>query len=92
MYVTDFVRVCVCVCVLQEVVLHRSSSDEKLGLTLCYGSLEDEITDIFISEVSPLFVCFVSLCLRHLFLPFSFVSLFEASLLHADITLMVDWA
>nr|KAG5704604.1 hypothetical protein BaRGS_031868 [Batillaria attramentaria] len=33
-----------------EVVLHRSSSDEKLGLTLCYGSLEDEVTDIFISE------------------------------------------
>ena len=52
-------------CVLQEVVLHRSSSDEKLGLTLCYGSLEDEITDIFISEVSPCFCVF--LCL---FLPF----------------------
>lgn len=42
------------VCVLQEVVLHRSSSDEKLGLTLCYGSLEDEVTDIFISEVGAL--------------------------------------
>ncbi|KAK7493907.1 hypothetical protein BaRGS_00014789 [Batillaria attramentaria] len=41
------------VCVLQEVVLHRSSSDEKLGLTLCYGSLEDEVTDIFISERIP---------------------------------------
>ncbi|XP_076110264.1 E3 ubiquitin-protein ligase PDZRN3-like isoform X3 [Mytilus galloprovincialis] len=35
----------------EEVVLHRSSNSEKLGLTLCYGSLEDEVTDIFISEV-----------------------------------------
>lgn len=39
--------------VYEEVVLHRSSSDEKLGLTLCYGSLEDEVTDIFISEIDP---------------------------------------
>ncbi|KAJ8302049.1 hypothetical protein KUTeg_021036 [Tegillarca granosa] len=37
----------------EEVVLHRSSTNEKLGLTLCYGSLEDEMTDIFISEVDP---------------------------------------
>lgn len=35
-------------------VLHRSSNSEKLGLTLCYGSLEDEVTDIFISEVNIL--------------------------------------
>ncbi|XP_046353325.2 E3 ubiquitin-protein ligase PDZRN3-like isoform X2 [Haliotis rufescens] len=37
----------------EEVVLHRVSSEEKLGLTLCYGSLEDEVTDIFISEIDP---------------------------------------
>lgn len=37
---------------LQEVILHRSVEHQKLGLTLCYGSLEDETTDIFISEVS----------------------------------------
>ena len=35
-------------------VLHRSLNSEKLGLTLCYGSLEDEVTDIFISEVNIL--------------------------------------
>ncbi|ESO89887.1 hypothetical protein LOTGIDRAFT_234023, partial [Lottia gigantea] len=35
----------------EEIILTRTSSEEKLGLTLCYGSLEDEITDIFISEV-----------------------------------------
>ena len=45
------------ICMFQEVVLHRSSSDEKLGLTLCYGSLEDEVTDIFISEVSSALTC-----------------------------------
>lgn len=37
---------------LQEVILHRLVEHQKLGLTLCYGSLEDETTDIFISEVS----------------------------------------
>ena len=36
---------------LQEVILHRTATDQKLGLTLCYGSLEDGTTDIFISEV-----------------------------------------
>ena len=45
------VLIVLCLCVFQEVNLHRSSSDAKLGLTLCYGSLEDEVTDIFISEV-----------------------------------------
>uniref|UniRef100_K1QDW8 PDZ domain-containing RING finger protein 4 n=1 Tax=Magallana gigas TaxID=29159 RepID=K1QDW8_MAGGI len=35
----------------EEVILHRSVEHQKLGLTLCYGSLEDETTDIFISEV-----------------------------------------
>ncbi|KAL5013272.1 hypothetical protein ScPMuIL_007542 [Solemya velum] len=35
----------------EEVTLHRPSTHEKLGLTLCYGSLEDDMTDIFISEV-----------------------------------------
>ncbi|XP_025106860.1 E3 ubiquitin-protein ligase PDZRN3-B-like isoform X2 [Pomacea canaliculata] len=39
--------------VYEEVVLQRTTSNEKLGLTLCYGSLEDEVTDIFISEVDP---------------------------------------
>ncbi|CAL1534531.1 unnamed protein product [Lymnaea stagnalis] len=39
--------------VYEEVILRRTSSDEKLGLTLCYGSLEDELTEIFISEVDP---------------------------------------
>ncbi|GFR81154.1 hypothetical protein ElyMa_004062600 [Elysia marginata] len=33
-----------------EVVLRRTSTEEKLGLTLCYGSLDDDMTDIFISE------------------------------------------
>ena len=37
---------------LQEVVLQRPCDDEKLGLTLCYGAVEDGITDIFIGEVS----------------------------------------
>ncbi|XP_062620869.1 E3 ubiquitin-protein ligase PDZRN3-B-like isoform X2 [Saccostrea cucullata] len=37
----------------EEVILHRSADSQKLGLTLCYGSLEDETTDIFISEVEP---------------------------------------
>ncbi len=36
----------------QEVTLERASTEEKVGLTLCYGSAEDDITDIFISEVS----------------------------------------
>ena len=40
------------VCLLQEVTLPRKCLSEKVGLTLCYGSAEDDITDIFISEVS----------------------------------------
>ena len=36
---------------LQEVVLQRPCDDEKLGLTLCYGAVEDGVTDIFIGEV-----------------------------------------
>ncbi|GFO44484.1 actin [Plakobranchus ocellatus] len=39
--------------VYEEVALRRTSTDEKLGLTLCYGSLDDDMTDIFISEVDP---------------------------------------
>ncbi len=35
----------------QEVTLERTNTEEKVGLTLCYGSAEDDITDIFISEV-----------------------------------------
>lgn len=34
----------------EEVILHRNAN-EKLGLTLCYGSLDDDMTDIFIGEV-----------------------------------------
>ncbi|XP_064605230.1 E3 ubiquitin-protein ligase PDZRN3-like isoform X2 [Liolophura sinensis] len=37
----------------EEVTLQRTTSEEKLGLTLCYGSAEDEVTDIFISEIEP---------------------------------------
>ena len=33
--------------------LRRTSSEEKVGLTLCYGSADDDVTDIFISEVEP---------------------------------------
>ena len=37
---------------LQEVLLHRETSEEKVGLTLCYGAADEDFTDIFISEVS----------------------------------------
>ena len=37
--------------VFQEVTLHRQSIEEKVGLTLCYGAADDEVTDIFIGEV-----------------------------------------
>ncbi|XP_069100919.1 E3 ubiquitin-protein ligase PDZRN3-B-like isoform X2 [Argopecten irradians] len=42
----------------EEVILHRSSISEKLGLTLCYGSVEEGMTDIFISEVETESVAF----------------------------------
>ena len=43
----------ICFCIyLQEIVLQRPCEEEKLGLTLCYGAVEDGITDIFIGEVS----------------------------------------
>uniref|UniRef100_A0A914ZRR9 PDZ domain-containing protein n=1 Tax=Parascaris univalens TaxID=6257 RepID=A0A914ZRR9_PARUN len=35
----------------EEVVLKRSSSCHRLGLTLCYGATDDNDTDIFISEI-----------------------------------------
>jgi len=35
----------------QEVTLNRTGSDQKVGLTLCYGSACDEVTDIYIGEV-----------------------------------------
>ncbi|KRX56453.1 PDZ domain-containing protein 4 [Trichinella sp. T9] len=35
----------------KEVTLKRHSAKQKLGLTLCYGSVDDTQTDIFISEV-----------------------------------------
>ncbi|XP_013396377.1 E3 ubiquitin-protein ligase PDZRN3-like [Lingula anatina] len=37
----------------QEVLLHRSNSEEKIGLTLCYGSVDIEETDIYVSEIEP---------------------------------------
>ena len=40
---------------MQDVTLHRSTSNDKLGLTLCYENhdLEDEdLSDVYISEVS----------------------------------------
>ena len=41
-------------CVFQEVVLHRSSADVLLGLTLCYETDEvDGLTDIFIDDIHP---------------------------------------
>ncbi|KRX39086.1 hypothetical protein T05_13330 [Trichinella murrelli] len=36
----------------KEVTLKRHSAKQKLGLTLCYGSVDDTQTDIFISEFS----------------------------------------
>lgn len=35
----------------EEVVLKRSKSNRRLGLTLCYGGTDDSETDIFVSEV-----------------------------------------
>uniref|UniRef100_A0A0M3HX54 PDZ domain-containing protein n=1 Tax=Ascaris lumbricoides TaxID=6252 RepID=A0A0M3HX54_ASCLU len=35
----------------EEVILKRSSSCHRLGLTLCYGATDDNDTDIFISEI-----------------------------------------
>lgn len=40
-------------CVAQEVELCRANSQEKLGLTLCYRTDEEEDVAIFVSEVSP---------------------------------------
>ena len=38
----------------QEIVLCRSSADEKLGLTLCYETDNtDGFTDIFIDDIHP---------------------------------------
>ncbi|XP_023227429.1 E3 ubiquitin-protein ligase PDZRN3-like isoform X1 [Centruroides sculpturatus] len=37
----------------EEVILQRSGSTEKLGLTLCYGAPEELETDIFVSEIEP---------------------------------------
>uniref|UniRef100_A0A1I7YYN1 PDZ domain-containing protein n=1 Tax=Steinernema glaseri TaxID=37863 RepID=A0A1I7YYN1_9BILA len=38
---------------LQEVILQRSPSCARVGLTLCYGASDDCDTDIFISEIEP---------------------------------------
>ena len=38
----------------QEVLLQRSTKDERLGLTLCYETdAEDGLTDIFIDDIHP---------------------------------------
>lgn len=42
------------VCVLQEVELCRMNSQEKLGLTLCYRTDEDEDAAIFVGQVGTL--------------------------------------
>ena len=39
---------------MQEVLLQRSTKDERLGLTLCYETdAEDGLTDIFIDDIHP---------------------------------------
>ena len=39
---------------LQEVLLRRSTKEERLGLTLCYETdAEDGLTDIFIDDIHP---------------------------------------
>jgi len=49
---------CVCfVCLLQEVELCRMNSQEKLGLTLCYRTDDEEDTAIFVGQVSILLYC-----------------------------------
>lgn len=40
-------------CSLQEVELCRMSSQEKLGLTLCYRTDDEDDIAIYVSEVSP---------------------------------------
>lgn len=50
-----YLTVCVCVfvhvCVLQEVELCRMNSQEKLGLTLCYRTDDEEDMAIFVGQV-----------------------------------------
>lgn len=36
---------------MQEVRLKRTSKEEKIGLTLCYGSTDEDVTDIYVGEV-----------------------------------------
>ena len=39
---------------MQEILLCRSSGEERLGLTLCYETdAEDGLTDIFIDDIHP---------------------------------------
>lgn len=49
--VLNSVGVCVCVFVTQEVELCRQNSQEKLGLTLCYRTDDEEDTSIYVSQV-----------------------------------------
>ena len=38
----------------QEILLRRSSKDEKLGLTLCYETdADDGTTEVFIDDIHP---------------------------------------
>lgn len=46
-----FFFLCVCVFLQQEVELCRQNSQEKLGLTLCYRTDDDEDTGIYVSQV-----------------------------------------
>ncbi|XP_078596422.1 E3 ubiquitin-protein ligase PDZRN3-like [Branchiostoma floridae x Branchiostoma japonicum] len=40
----------------EEVTLCRTTSEDKLGLTLCYGTDEEEDLGIYVSEIDPLSV------------------------------------
>lgn len=42
-----------CFVLLQEVELCRQNSQEKLGLTLCYRTDDEEDTGIYVSQVRP---------------------------------------
>lgn len=46
-----FFFLCVCVFLQQEVELCRQNSQEKLGLTLCYRTDDEEDTGIYVSQV-----------------------------------------
>ena len=47
----------------QTVTLHRTGSNQKVGLTLCYGATYDGLTDVFISEVRGL-LCILTIAVQ----------------------------